>query len=315
MAKETTPIRFECEVTWDDVSNVHEARASETGWKYRWFREAGWRVYLLGFAMCAAATILLFALIQTWIALLAGAAVFGFIGVSWAIAGSRNRWTTWDKSVKEFRASSMASNLVGTHELEFDHEGITRRTQTAVAWRPWGAVSVTDEAGGLVFASGTDFWLLPPSVFLGNRERQDLLKHLIGLKQAAGQPAPRIAEGELVSPRFDLGESHIYGASALGVRSWVPGLKETALTGLNIYIAAAFWPWWERPVAWVGLSAALTAIWQVLGSRLYERRQCRRNVLRQTGDDSIRAGFSGITLGFGPEGLSEASPNSWELDT
>ena len=88
-----------------------------------------------------------------------------------------------------------------------------------------------------------------------------------------------------------------------------------AFAGLDVYIAAAFWPWWDRPVAWVGLLAALSALWKLAGSRLYDRWRCRKYALRQTNDDSIRPGFSGITLGFGPNGLSEASPNSWELDT
>lgn len=315
MAERNNPIRFECEVTWDDLSRVDESRAVGTGWKHRWFREYSWRVCLLGFLMCAGATLLLFALIRTWLSLLAGAAVFGFIGITWAFAGSRNRWATWDKGVKEFRASAMASNLVGTHELEFDDEGVTRRTQTTVAWRPWGTIGVADEAGGLTITCDTELWRLPPAVFPGDQERQSLFKHLVGLKQSAGQPATRIAEGDIVSPVFDLCASHLHGAWALGVRPWAPKPKEIALAGLNIYIAAAFWPWWERPVAWVGLSAALTAIWTLLGSRLYERWRFRKNALRQTRDDAILASFKGITLGFGPAGLTEASPVCWNLDT
>lgn len=316
MAEHTVPIRFECEVTWDDLGDAHDSHAIRNGRKRRWFDDYGWRTYAVGFLMCAGAALLLFALLRTWIALLAGVAVFGYIGVSWAYKGATQSSTTLKKSWVEFTTSTMASNLVGRQELAFDQDGITRRTETAVAWRPWAAVSdLSEEAGGIAITIGTEFWLLPPSLFPGDRERGSLLRHLLRWKESADRPAMRIPEGELLSPEFDLHASHVSRASALGAPPWQPTPREMVRTGVDAFVAVGFWPWWERPVALIGLVAAFSALWRLVGSRLRDRWFSAKNTRRQLNDESVRAGFSGMTLGFGPEGLSEASPNSWELDT
>jgi len=309
VAEEEQPIRFEFDVSWDDLRSVYLGMWAGDGWRRRWLGEYSWRTYVLGFAMCIGATVLLFALIQSWVALVAGAAVFGFTG---AYDGTRRRATTWDRAWEQFKAAPMAANLVGRQVMEFDPTGVTRRTATTENWRPWAGISrVTGEFGGIVVTCGVEHWLLPESFFPGASEKALLLEHLRGWKDAPHDSGPRIADGELVSPPFNLHEGHLYRAAALSARSFVPSRGSVVWGGINALSAVAWWPWWAHPpVSWLGALGAAFAFWTFVGSRFFERWSYKKLARQQMDDESLRPGFSGVTLGISAEGLTEVSPRS-----
>lgn len=320
MSQPSEPVfSVEVDVSWDDVREFYIFNGLGNGRKSEWFGRYGWRTYLLGFGMCLGATLLLYALVQTQVALVAGAAAFGALFLGWAAQGLLYRPRTWDRGWEHLKADPAYAQLVGRHILEMGGFGIRIGAGSTTAKRPWSQIIRTARNGLAIYVweSPNRAIVFPESLLRSLADAQAMYERILAYQSDAPTVEnPEVIDGALVSPEFSIGERHLYAAASLSATSFVPGARELIWTVPNAFVAVAMWPWTRAPVALVvGPLCVCSVGWKLVGSRLRERYWLRSLAKRQLATPEQRAGFENLKLAIGPGGLIEASPRSRNEET
>lgn len=313
MADEEQPIRIDCDVTWEDLREFYNFTNLGSGLRYTWLANYSWRIYFLGFLMCLGATLLLFALERTLISLLLSAGSFGLIYAWFVFDGVFRRDRTWEKNWQRFKQDPQFVNSIGPTSYELSPRGVLESRRETTAWRPWSGIERIELPQGAVYlyTGPVTAFVIPAAAFSSAEGAGRLADTLRGWKRDSADAHWTIAEGETVTPRFDVTEADIYASALLSAKPLAPARSELGWAAFSGFIAFGMWPWSHSATALVvGPWCALTVFYSLVGSRLLDRFLRRRHARKQLATPDRLAGFTGMTLGIAADGLSEASPRS-----